>query len=580
RLAHVAFVRSPYPHARIGGIETGAARTIAGVVRVFTGKDLASVCQPLTAAAANLPAVKAVAQPVLATETVKWQGEPVIAIVAESRAIAEDAAERVVIEWQELVPVADPEAALLASAALVHAEHGTNLVFTANMRSGDPDAGLGAAARTFERAFTFGRHTGVSLEPRGIIADYDPATRALTIHQSHQAPHQLQDVYAAQLGIPEHKVRVICPDVGGGFGIKLALYADELAVAAISVVLGRPVKYVADRLEAFVSDAHARDHRASARLAIAADGEIAALEVDDVAALGAYSSYPRLSLGEGMLMLAQCGAPYRVGGYKARLRCVYQNKVAIGTYRGVGQPIACAITEQLIDDAAAALGEDPVAYRRKRVLRDDAYPCTAPGGLVLERLSLHACLDRIVTVMDYARLRAEQAVLRRRGVHRGIGVIAFIEQTGAGPGLYGPTGIRLSTQDGCTVKLEPSGVVRAITSVTDQGQGTWTGIAQIVADALGVRFADVEVVGHDTAVAPYGGGAWASRGLSIGGEAAHAAAGALKAEVLALAARILQADPAALELRDGEIRDRANGAPRLALAELARIAHFRQDTLP
>lgn len=580
RLVHVAFVRSPYAHARIISIDCIAARASPGVVRVFTGRDVAALCKPLVAEAANLAAVRPVAQPVLAIDTVKWQGEPVVAIVAESRAIAEDAAERVIVEWEELATIADPLAALDPGSPLVHAEHGTNLAFTANFQSGDATAGFAAAAFTVERHFTFGRHTAVTLEPRGIVADFETATRALTIYQSHQAPHQLQDIYAVQLGIPEHKVRVICPDVGGGFGIKLALYADELAVAAIAVALGRPVKFVADRLEAFVSDAHARDHRAAARLAVGPSGDLAALEVDDIAAMGAYSTYPRLSFGEGTLMLAQCGAPYRLANYRARLRCVYQNKVAIGTYRGVGQPLACAITEQLIDDAAAGRNEDPITFRRRHLLRDDAFPCSAPGGIVLERLSLRACLDRVAILMNYDGLRTEQAMARARGVCRGIGVIAFIEQTGVGAGLYGPSGLRLTAQDGCTVKLEPSGVVRAITSVTDQGQGTWTGIAQIVADALGVRFEDVEIVAHDTAVTPYGGGAWASRGLSIGGEAAHAAARALKTNVLALAARILQADPQALDLRAGEIRDSASGAARMTLAELARIAHFRQDTLP
>ena len=373
---------------------------------------------------------------------------------------------------------------------------------------------------------------------------------------------------------------MICPDVGGGFGLKINVHDDEIATAAISRLLGRPVKYCADRVEAFGADAHSRDHRVRGRIAVSEGGEILAMEVDDLSAIGAFTAFIRFGIAEGMMTITNAGAPYRVPAYRGAMRAAYVNKPIVGMYRGVGVPIACAVTEQLCDMAACAIGMDPVAFRRINFLDPDSLPAASVGGIRLPRISFAEALDRLVEVMDYGALRAEQAALRARGIHRGIGVATFIEPTAYGPGYYGPSEAPVSTQEGTTVKLEPSGKIRCITSVTDQGQGTLTGIAQIVADQLGVDIADVDVIAGDSATTPFGGGAWASRGLAMGGEASLAAALALKENVLALAGPILQTDPASLDLRDGGVVDRDGGTARLTLREVARIGHFRQDTLP
>jgi len=580
RMVYAAFVRSPYAHARIVSIDASAAARAPGAVRVFTGPEIAAIVEPWTGEAAHLPNLRSPPQYPMAVERALWQGEPVALVVATSRALAEDAALLVEVLWEELPAVTDPLAALEPDSPLVHPELGNNLAFSHQVGRGDIGPGFAEADHVCEQTLYFGRHTGVTLEPRGLIADYDPTLDTLTVHHSHQAPFQMQMVFARHLGIPEQNVRVILPDIGGGFGLKLHVYNDEVAVVAASKLLGRPVKYIADRVESLLTDIHARDHRVTAKIAIAADGKITGLSVDDICVIGGYSNTIRLSTGEGMLVLMFSGAPYDIANYQATLKVPFQNKNIIAMYRGVGQPIAVTVTEHMVDLAARAAGIDPVEMRRRNYLTDDQFPTTGPGGVHLEYLSLNTCLDTVVERMHYPALRTEQNTYRASGVYRGIGLATMVEVTAVGPVYYGPAEVGVSTIDGCTVKLEQSGKVRVITSITDQGQGTEVGIAQIVAAGLGVPFADVSVVSGDTAVTPYGGGAYASRGIAIGGEAAYDAARTVRDNALSLAAAILQADPRSLDIEDAQIRDADTGTIRMSLAELSKIGYTRQDTLP
>jgi carbon-monoxide dehydrogenase large subunit len=578
RMAHAVFLRSPHAHARIARVDMRIAKAMDGVLCVATWHDLAPLCRPMHTVQQNAPDHVSPPQPPLADGVARWQGEPVVAVVAETVAEAEDAIEAIEIDWEPLPAVTTIGAALAEGGELVHPSLGHNRAIERVIGKGDVATGLAAGAVTVARRFAFNRHTGVPLEARVIVAAYDPIEGALTVHQSHQVPHQMHDIYARLLGIPEHRVRVMCPDVGGAFGVKLHAYPDELATVALAKLLGRPVRFESRRCEAFITDVHSREFEVEARLAAKPDGTITALDAELACAGGAYSIYPRASTGEAILPATMLGAPYRVGAQRARTRLVYQNKVPTGSYRGVGQPIACAVTEVLVDEAAYALGLDPVEFRRRAYHRAGDLPVTTPGGLRLEAVSLEACLERLVERMDYGQLRAQQAAARREGRLRGIGVATFVEQTAPGTWLYGPAGIRISAQDTAIVKLEPTGMVRCAVGCTDQGQGTLTGVAIIVARALGVPLEHVVVEAGDTA-GPYGGGAWASRGLSVGGEAAHLAARELRAHLLDLAGALLQAKAETLDLRDAAIVDAA-GAPRLALAELGRIAHFRPDLLP
>ena len=580
RMVHLAFVRSPHAHAKIVTIDVRSARVAPGVVRVFTGTELASASTPLVGIARHRQGHKSAPQTPMAVSTAVWQGQPVVAVLAASRAEAEDAAELVSIEWQELPALVDGESALAPGAPPIHESLGDNLAFAHTIVAGDPGKQFATAAHVIEHVFKFERQTGLTLEPRGLIADYDPSGDTLTVYHSHQSPFQMQDLFSRHLGIPEHKVRVITPDIGGGFGIKINVYAEELAVAAAAKLLGRPVKFIADRLESFLSDAHVRDHTVTARMAISADGCITAMDVDDLAAVGAYGMPLRFNLAEGMMLITMAGAPYAFSDYRARTRDAYVNKNLIGMYRGVGIPLACIVAEVLADLAAERLGEDPVAFRRRNFRPRESLPCTTPGGSRLTTVSFHACLDRLVELMDYERLREEQAQLRKCGVYRGIGVASFIEATAYGPPYYGPSEAPISVQDGCTLRLDPSGMVRCITSITDQGQGTWTGLTQIVADTLGVPLEHIDMMAGDSAISPYGGGAWASRGMAVGGEAALKAARALKANILALAGAITQTPVDRLDIRAGHIVNARTAAQVISLADLGRIGYFRQDTLP
>lgn len=580
RMLHAAFLRSPHAHARIVAIDTTAARSMPGVVKVVTGRDLTAVCTPWVGVLDHFTGMRSPQQHPLAIDRVTWQGEPVAAVVAESRALAEDAVEAILAEYEELPPVTDPEAALASGSPLVHPELGTNLCFELELQAGTPGEAMAAAATVVERTMDFGRHTAVTLEPRGLIADWDPAEERLTVHSTTQTPYQMQDVYSRHFGIAEERVRVVSRDVGGAFGMKLHVYNDDMATVALAILLGRPVKFIADRFESFVSDIHARDHRVTARMGLDRDGRILAIEVDDMTGVGAYSVYPRTSVVEGNQVVRLIGGQYAFSDYAARLRVVFQNKNLMSQYRAVGHPIACAVTEALVDQAARELGIDPVAIRRRNLVADDAYPCRSATGFFFERLSHHACLDKLLALMDHDALRADQEEQRRAGVYRGIGLATFIEITNPGPEFYGVGGAHITSQDGCVLKLEPSGKLRCMVSVCEHGQGTETVMAQIAATAFGVAVDDVRVITGDTETTPYGGASWASRGTGIGGEAVLKAGKALRRNVLEIAAVLLQSDSGGLDIQGGMVVDTASGAERLPVAEVARIGYFRPDTLP
>ena len=540
--SHVAFLRSPYPHARIRSIEAEAARRAPGVIAVVTSDDIAAICKPWQTQLALLPAHRAPPQLPLAAVEVCWQGEAVAAVVAGTRAQAEDALELIQVDWLELPAVASVEVAAAVGAPPVNSAKASNLGLDHSITTGDPANAFEHAAVVVEHDFVFERQTGVTLEARSILAEFDPRLRLLTIHHSHQVPHQMREIFAAQFGLPLSQVRVVAPDVGGAFGMKISAYPDELAVAAIAVLLGRPVRFTADRLESFVSDNHAREAKVRGRLAVDADGRLMAMEVDMVSGFGAYPAYPRGSVGDGMHAIHMSAAPYRLQNFKGNVRGYFQNKAPSGILRGVGQPIACTVTEQLIDVAARKLNIDPAELRRRNYADTTNGDARSAGGIVLSQLSLDHCHARLLEFIGYEGLRRQQSELRKSGVYRGIGLAAFVEQTAVGPALYGSQQVRVSANEACRLTLEPDGGVRCETSITDQGQGTRMALVQIVAQELGVDLDVVAIVSGDTARTPMGGGAWASRGTALGGEAALRASRRLKQNILTIAASMLQAE--------------------------------------
>ncbi len=580
RMVHVAFVRSPHAHATILSIDGAAARAMPGVIKVLTGENISAICDPWVAVLAHLKGMKSAPQHAIAIGKACWQGEAVAAVVATSRALAEDAVGQVWVDYATLPAVLDMETALDTATPVIHAELGDNLTFQRQHEKGDVEAAFKASHTVVEATFHTGRHTGVCLEPRSILADFNRADNQLTVHHSTQAPHMMQAVLAKHLRLNEGDVRVICGDVGGSFGIKVHVYPDEVATCAIAKLLGRPVKFIADRFESMTTDIHARDHRITGRIGVDRDGAITAIDIDDRTGIGPYSVYPRTSAIEGNQVVNLCGGPYDFAHYRAKTTVVLQNKTPTCQYRAVGHPIACAVTEGLVDLAAEAIGMDPVALRRRNLMKDGTYPRVSPAGMTFEGLSHEACLDQLMALIHYPELRAEQAALRQRGIYRGIGLASFIELTNPSPFMYGIGGARISAQDGCTVRMDPDGSVVALSGVTEQGQGTEAILAQIVAEGVGVSMSRVKVITGDTQVTPYGGGTWASRGAGIGGEAALQAALELKRNILVVAGAMLQAEPTALDITGGEVVDKATGQVRMALAELGRIVYFRGDTLP
>src|ERR1041385_3221234 len=425
RMAHVAFVRSPHAHARLVKIETAAAKKAPGVIAVVTGTELSQVVTPWVGVLTHLKGIKSAPQHAIAVERACWQGEAVCAVVAKTRAQAEDACELVEVSYQELPAVTDPETALESDTPVIHPDLGDNLTFERSHVAGEPDKAFAEADEVVETTFHFGRHTGVTNEPRACVADWNPGEQRLTVYHGTQAPHMMQNLFAKHLGLEEQQVRVLTKDVGGSFGIKVHTYADEMATVALSKLLRRPVKFVADRLESFVTDIHARDHRVTAKIGVKQDGTITVFEIDDLTGIGPYSVYPRTSGIEANQVVNLVGGPYTTPNYRARTRVVFQNKNVMCQYRAVGHPIATARTEGLVDLAALKIGCDPLEIRRRNLIPDDGYPCTAPSGIKFEQLSHHEALAHLDAMMNYAGLRAEQQRLRQQGIHRGIGFAAF-----------------------------------------------------------------------------------------------------------------------------------------------------------
>lgn len=580
RMVHAAFLRSPYAHARIVRIDTTQAAEHAGVVRVITGVEVAKLCQPYVGVLAHVKSMRSAPQYALAIDRARWQGEPVVAVIAETRAQAEDAVQLVHVEWEELPAITDAETALDAATPVIHPELGTNMCFERVVDTGDVDETFARADKVVDATFVTTRHTAVTLEPRSVLAHFNPAEQQLTVWHSTQVPYMMQWILARHFAIPEPQVRVIVPDVGGGFGLKIHTYGDELTTVAAAILLGRPVKFVADRLESFVSDYHARGHRVRARMAVSKAGDILAVDVDDLYGVGPYSGYPRGAANEGIQVANLVGAAYKQRAYRARSRAVFQNKAMYGQYRAVGHPIACLTSEGLIDLAADAVDMDPADFRRRNYIPADAYPFKLVSGPTFERLSQHEALDKLLAMMDYKRLRIEQVELRKRGVYRGIGLASFVENTNPSSATYGEGGASIAAQDGCTIKLTATGGITVAASINEIGQGAYAMIAQIAATMVGVLVDRVKVVIGDTETTPYGGGNTGSRGTGIGGEAVFQSGKALRANILSFAARMTESEASLLDIRDGNVVDAANGAVRMTLEEVARTAYFRSDRVP
>jgi len=581
RMIHAAFVRSPYAHAEIVSIDTSAALAVPGVVAVFTASEINSQLLPWVGTLTHLKGLRSPPQLPLADQVAHWQGEPIVMVVAQSRAIAEDACELVALDFNPLTPLCDAAEALKNDSPVMHAEYDNNLAWEKKVDAGDVDTAFNRSDVTVvQRTFQFGRHTGVTLEARSVVVEYQTTDESLVFHYSGQAPHMMQAVIAKHFQLPEENVRVIARDVGGSFGIKIHTYGDEIATAVAAKLLQRPVKFIADRLESFATDIHARDHTIKGKIGVTNAGDIAALSIDDLTGIGPYSMYPRTSAIECNQILNLTGAPYNIKNYRANGSVVFQNKNLMCQYRAVGHPVAMAVADSLLEDAANEIGMDVVDIRRRNLLADDAYPVTSASGMKFSELSHQQSLERLVEMMNYDQLRKDQKELRKSGIYRGIGLVSMVEVTNPSPMFYGIGGAPISAQDGATVRLDAAGALHVSCSITEQGQGTNTIIAQVAAEVFGVGLERIKVTTGDTATVPYGGGTWASRGAGIGGEAVLLAASALKSQVLDVAASILQTTADTLDIVSGVVVSKADNSERITLDDLGRIVYYRGNELP
>jgi carbon-monoxide dehydrogenase large subunit len=580
RTLHVAFLRSPYAHARIVSIDSLRARELPDVSACVTGDELAPHARPLRSES-RMTGYRATEFPPLARGKVRFAGEAVAAVLAESRYVAEDAVEVIQVRYDTLPVVATPEAAMAAGAELVHDAAGSNVLLSRAFVQGDADAAMKTAALIVADRFRVHRHAGVTLENRACLAHWNAGTAELTLWSSTQVPGLLREALADLLDLPVHRLRVVAPDVGGGFGVKSALYPEEVAVCALARLTGRPVKWVGDRREDLLTSTQAWDETIDAELALNADGTIAGLRARAVADVGAYSIYPWTASIEVIQVISFLPGPYRVPHYRGEGWGVATNKAPMGPYRGVGRPVSTFVTEALVDRAARRLGIDPVELRLRNLLRPDELPYRSPSGLVWDSGSFVESLERAHEVSDYARVRAEQRRARDAGRYVGVGVASYVELTGVGSAISASPGAAINTgTEGATIRVDPGGTVTASFGLACHGQGHETTLAQVVAEELGARLEAVRVIHGDTAASPSGTGTYASRSAVIGGGAAILAARALKTKALAIAAHLLEVSADDLTLADG--RATVRGAPdqALTLRAIAQAAYGGAKRLP
>ncbi|PYM12411.1 MAG: xanthine dehydrogenase family protein molybdopterin-binding subunit [Candidatus Rokuibacteriota bacterium] len=575
-LLHAAFVRSPHAHARVVRIDVDAARRAPGIVAVLTGRDLAT----MTARFRMAPPIEGLLpmeMATLPTDTVRFVGDPVACVIGDDRYRVEDACATVDVEYDVLPAVIDPERAEDPDAPRVDEAIPANRPYHGVFAHGDIEAALRAADRVVQVRFHQGRQTHVPMEPRGCLASWLPGDETLTFWHSTQIPHPMRSALAARLGIPESAVRVITPDVGGGFGQKIPLYREELTTAAASRRLGRPVRWVETRRENLLASLHAREDIVDVRAAVRSDGTLLGLDVRILADFGAYAYFPANYMARVVGMLIP-GA-YRLHDYRYEITTVLTNKCPSGPYRA--PMLVCSwVIEGAIDAVARALAMDPVEVRRRNMLADSDLPYTTAGGFEYRSVHPRDTLERALRAFDYAERRREQADARSRGTITGIGIATYVEPNTYGSEFYKTAGIPGSGHDAAIVRIEPSGAVSAQIGVVSQGQGHLTTVAQALADELAVPIENVRVQSGDTAAAPYGMGTRGSRGGVVSAGAALGAARVLKQKLLRLAAHVLEAPIDDLELAGGRIQVRGAPASAVTIAQLAQKAYLAPTDLP
>ncbi len=570
-MLYCALARSAHAHAEIKAIRTEAARALPGVVGVFTAEDTAGL--GMIPCAIQMPDLKVPKHPVLATGRVRYVGEPVAAVVAEDLYTARDAAELVEVDYEPLPVVTDMEKALSEDTPYVHDEFKSNQAFTHTLKNGDIDAAFQKADRVVKQRMINQRLAPAAMEPRAVLAEYLPGENRLTVWSSTQIPHLLRTQISVLVGLPETAVRVIAPEVGGGFGSKLNVYAEEGIVPWLAMKLGRPVKWNETRRENMLATTHGRDTINDLELALKEDGTILGLRCRILADMGAYHQLltpliPQLTA----LMHAGC---YKVPAIQIDIVGVFTNKMSTDAYRGAGRPEATYNVERSMDLAARELGMDPAEFRLKNFPQPKEFPFTTITGLMYDSAKYQESLKKALKLAGYDALRRRQKNGWKSGKYYGIGVSTYVEICAIGPSAATPAG----GWESATVRIEPTGKVTVLTGASPHGQGEETTFAQLIADELGIDPDDVNVVHGDTLAVPYGIGTFGSRGTAVGGTAAYFATQKLKQKMATLAAHLLGAKPGDITIGRGRLSVKG-GKKSISFGELVMAAYTARNIPP
>ena len=560
-MLHAVVVRSPYPHARLRGVDATRALARPEVAAVLTAADLPPELPPIPLRLTSYPGLTDCLQYPLARDKVRYVGDPVAVVVAADRYVTEDAAEAVVVDYEPLPAVASVAAALADGAPVLHESVGHNVACQFEQRVGDVAAAFHAADLVLEEQFSTNRQAGVPLECRGLVAEYDAGSGRLTLWGAAKVPHFNRSTLARLLGLPESRIRLVENDVGGGFGARGEFYPEDFLIPYLALQLGRPVGWVEDRREHLLAINHSRQQEYSVRVALKADGTLLGLHARVDNDHGGYVRTHGATVPE--IGCALLPGPYRIPNYLAEVRCVLTNKTPTGTYRGPGRYEGTFVRERLMDMIARRLGLDPAEVRRRNLISPAEMPYdVGTGGLAVPTVydsgDYPALLDTALAAIDYAGFRRGQAAARQQGRWRGAGIGAYVEKSGLGPWEF------------ARVEVDPSGRVVLYSGGSSVGQGVVTILAQIVADGLGVGPEQVDVVYGDTDRVPFGAGAFASRVTVVGGAAALEAARKVREKAIAVAATLLEVAAEDLELSEGVVRVRGAPSRALALAEVAR----------
>ena len=570
-MLHACVLRSPHAHARIRSIDVSAARSLPGVVAVLTGEDLAGVVEALpTRALVDEPSVQemnAPEQPILAKDHVCYVGQPVAMVAAQGRHLARDAMDLINVDYEPLAPVLDPLEAMREGSMPIHKELGTNVGMRIYNAEGDLDGAFARADRVIRQRYEVQRLSAVPLETRGVVAQYQREGDLLTLWDSTQMPYQSMKQVAQLLKRPESSVRVVAGDVGGGFGQKSSMFAEEVSVPYLSILLGRPVKWVEERQENMLSF-HGRGHTVDVEAAVKGDGTILGMRVRIVADLGAYFLFS--TPGVPLLASHRMAGPYKTPAMSVDVIGVITNKPPTGAYRGAGGPESAFCMERTVDLIARDLNLDPAEVRRRNLIPPDAFPYRTPTGVTYDSGNYEQGLDRVLELAEYSAWREKSQLRKSEGPLLGVGLATVLK----GAGGAGPTAI-----DHARVKIAASGQITVYTGVSPHGQGTETSFAQLVSNELGVSPSVVQVLHGDTAMLPSGGGTAASRGTVIGASALHLVLQEARRKLSHIASHLIKCPPEVITFQEGQVSNGKRPEQTLSFSEVASAA-YKEEFLP